>query len=237
MAVIATVATLPLRHPGRERAARDVHLAQHPAAENVAVSVHVGRLRNGPYDRIAATFGHQFLTGCGCFHAILLPYPCPTGHPAIPSRGRGKTRSRHGTRTAISSIGLAAASVPRDRRKIPTRRVTSRCWKGWSPSASAPACISAAPTNGPCIISWPRCSTMRWTRPSPAMPTRSGSRCCRATTSRCATMAAACRSIRIRSSRTSRRWRSSSPRCIRAASSTARSTRRRAACMASASRW
>jgi topoisomerase-4 subunit B len=39
------------------------------------------------------------------------------------------------------------------------------------------------------------------------------------------------------STRTSRRWRSSSPRCIRAASSTTRSTRPRAACTAWASRW
>jgi topoisomerase-4 subunit B len=42
---------------------------------------------------------------------------------------------------------------------------------------------------------------------------------------------------RIRNTRTSRRWRSSSPPCIPAASSAARSIRPRAGCMASACRW
>jgi branched-chain amino acid transport system substrate-binding protein len=51
----------------------------------------------------------------------------------------------------------------------------SRCSKGWSPSAAAPACISAAPTSARCTTSPPKCSTTRWTRRWPAMPT--GSRC------------------------------------------------------------
>ena len=52
---------------------------------------------------------------------------------------------------------------------------TSRCWRGWSRSGGGPACMSAAPTSGPCTISWPRCSTTPWTRRWPATPTGSSS--------------------------------------------------------------
>ena len=78
------------------------------------------------------------------------------------------------------------------------------------PRAGAPAaraCSSAAPTSARCTIWSPSCSTTRWTRRSPATPagSRSGSR--PTARSRCATTAAASRSIRIPSSPTARRSR------------------------------
>ncbi len=74
MAVMATVATRPLATRAASVPPAMSIWRQHPAAENVAISVHIGRLGNGPYDRIAATFGHQFPTGYGCFSTIFLPY-------------------------------------------------------------------------------------------------------------------------------------------------------------------
>ena len=80
-------------------------------------------------------------------------------------------------------------SAPRRRRVAPRPRPrrapaaprpatpppTSRCSKGWSRCAAAPACISAAPTRRRCITCSPKSSTTRWTRRWPA--TRPSSRC------------------------------------------------------------
>ena len=53
IASIATVATGPSRPARGDDAGGDVHLAQHPAAEDVAVGVDVGRPRHHPQDRRA----------------------------------------------------------------------------------------------------------------------------------------------------------------------------------------
>ena len=111
--------------------------------------------------------------------------------PSDPLARPKKDKKQPWPKTAICSIGRAA-SVPQRPRTIPTPPATSRCWRGWSPSASAPPCISAAPTSGRCTISWPRCSTTPWTRRSRATPTRSISSCWAATACWCATTAAAC---------------------------------------------
>ena len=54
-----------LGDPGRQGAAGHVHLREHPTPENVAIAVHISRLRHGPDDRVAAAFGHQVSTGYG----------------------------------------------------------------------------------------------------------------------------------------------------------------------------
>src|SRR6516162_7151098 len=85
----------------------------------------------------------------------------------------------------------------------------SRFSKGWSRCAVAPACTSVVPTNAGSITSPPKCSTMPWTRPSPAMLRESRSSSPRATGLPFATTAAAYRSILIPASRTNRPSRSS----------------------------
>src|SRR3546814_20803736 len=55
------------RAPGDD-AARDVHLAQHPAAEDMAVGIDVGGARDDAQDRVARAigrgcFGHGFKSG------------------------------------------------------------------------------------------------------------------------------------------------------------------------------
>src|SRR5206468_12626206 len=124
------------------------------AAENVAVAVHVGRLRHGPDDRVARPFGHLSLPDVVAFPRF---YYHIDRSAAIndPSRGRGNDKKQPWRRTATCSKGRAA-SVPQRPRITPTQLAISRCWKGWNPSASAPACTLAAPTSGPCTISWPK---------------------------------------------------------------------------------
>jgi hypothetical protein len=114
--------------------------------------------------RLSAIKSHRIWLISSDFPTIPMSYRPPSDPLARPR----KDKKQPWPRTAIYSIGRAA-SVPRRPRTIPTPPATSRCWRGWSPSASAPPCISAAPTNGRCTISWPRCSTTPWTRPSPAM--------------------------------------------------------------------
>ena len=54
IASIATVATGPSASRDGDDAGGDVHLAEHPAAEDVAVGVDVARPRHDPQDRLAA---------------------------------------------------------------------------------------------------------------------------------------------------------------------------------------
>ena len=58
IASIATVATGPSRPARGDDAGGDVHLAQHPAAEDMAVGVDVGRPRHDAQDRHALKVGH-----------------------------------------------------------------------------------------------------------------------------------------------------------------------------------
>ena len=67
------------------------------------------------------------------FPTIPMSYRPPSDPLARPR----KDKKQPWPKTAICSIGRAA-SVPQRPRIIPTPRATSRCWKGWSPSASAP---------------------------------------------------------------------------------------------------
>ena len=63
------------------------------------------------------------------------------------------------------------------RRQVRTRPATpprtSKSSRAWSPSANAPACISAARTSAPITTCSPKCSTTPSTKPSPATPPRS----------------------------------------------------------------
>jgi LysR family glycine cleavage system transcriptional activator len=54
---------------------------------------------------------------------------------------------------------LIAADTPPDFTEA-NLDLRSRCWRGWSPCAAAPACISAAPTSARCTI-WPPKSRQR----------------------------------------------------------------------------
>ena len=84
----------------------------------------------------------------------------------LPSRRRAKP---------AKAERRSACRCPRaTTRTTPPR--TSRSWRGWSRSAAAPACISAAPTRPRCTTWPPRSSTTRWTRRSPATPASSRSR-------------------------------------------------------------
>ena len=60
IASIATVATGPLRPARGDDARGDVHLAQHPAAEDMAVGVDVARPGHHPQDRRALEIGHSW---------------------------------------------------------------------------------------------------------------------------------------------------------------------------------
>ena len=225
-----------LGHPGRQGAAGDVHLRQHPAAENIAVSVHVGGLGHGPDDRVARLSGISSPPDVVDFQRFSYHTHDRTGHQAIPSRGRGKTRSSHGEkRRSVRSVGRQACRGDQGHFLHRAR------YRGAGGARARPQA--------------PRHVYRRHRRAGDAPPRRRGARqrhgrggrrprrhdpsraADRQQASWCATTAAACRSTRIPSSRTSRRSRSSSPCCIRAASSTARSTRPPAACTASASRW
>ena len=58
IASIATVATGPSRAARRDDARGDIHLAQHPAAEDMAVGIDVGGRRHDAQNRHALEIGH-----------------------------------------------------------------------------------------------------------------------------------------------------------------------------------
>ena len=73
----------------------------------------------------------------------------------------------------LATVTPIAAAPRRD----PTIRPrTSRSSKASSRCASVRECTSAASTSAPCTTFSPKCSTTRWTRPSPATPRSSRSR-------------------------------------------------------------
>ena len=96
-----------------------------------------------------------------------------------------KVRPEAACKAACQAASKADGATSACRCRRATTRTTpprtSRSWRGWSRSASAPACISAAPTRPRCIIWRRKSSTTRWTRRWPAMPASSRSRWRRAT--------------------------------------------------------
>jgi uncharacterized membrane protein YphA (DoxX/SURF4 family) len=67
----------------------------------------------------------------------------------------------------------ASPTPPPPPRPTPMTRRRSRCSRGWSRSAAAPACTLAAPTSARFTTSPPRSSTIRWTKRSRATPAAS----------------------------------------------------------------
>ena len=117
-----------------------------------------------------------------------------------------------------------------------TRPRTSPFSRVFNRSASGPACTSARPVRRACTTSSTRSSTTPSTRRWRATRPASTSPCWPTAAAGSSTTAAGSRSTPTPSTPTSRRPRSCSRCCTRAASSAARATRSPAACTASASR-